>query len=76
MVLLCHYLKYQFADEPPTLKAESVNPGGEDQIDGNAALLIAAIIKRTLLRFLISHRVPGALPWRLTDTFTSQRKDP
>jgi hypothetical protein len=38
--------------------------------------LIAAIMNLTLLRFLISHRVPRGLPGRFTETFTSHRRDP
>lgn len=30
----------------------------------------------TLLRFLISHRVPGTSPLRFTDIFTSHRSEP
>lgn len=40
------------------------------------AQLIAAIMNLTLLRFLISQRVPGGCPRRFTETLISHRRDP
>ena len=43
---------------------------------GKKSQLIAAIMNFTLLRFLISQRVPGTSPLRFTDTLTSHRREP
>jgi len=46
------------------------------RIEDLEASLIAIVIAFMLFKFLISHRVPGGSPGRLTDTFTSHLKDP
>ena len=47
-----------------------------DEREKRISQLIAAVMNFTLLRFLISQRVPGASPLRFTDIFISQRRDP
>jgi len=45
-------------------------------IKGETSQLMAAIMNFTLLRFLISQRVPGTSPLRFTDILTSHRREP
>ena len=47
-----------------------------DEREKRISQLIAPVINFTLLRFLISQRVPGASPLRFTDMLISQRRDP